>query len=61
MKDPKVQEAVDRLRKLIADLNELNAYFFEEGVSFSIQEKSGNGVGPKTFDISYLNQSVKYD
>lgn len=61
MKDPKVQEAVDKLRSLIAELNELNQFFFAEGVNFSISEKSGNGAGPKTFDISYLSQSVKYD
>ena len=61
MKDPEVQKAVDRLRELISNLNELNAYFFSEGVSFSITEKSGNVIGPKTFEISYLAQSVKYD
>lgn len=61
MKDPKVQEAVTRLREIIADLNKLNEYFYAEGVSFSISEKSGQGQGPKTFEISYLNQSVKYD
>lgn len=61
MKDPKVQEAVDKLKALIAELNTLNEYFYSEGVSFSISEKSGNGAGPKTFDISYLSQSVKYE
>lgn len=61
MKDPKVQEAVNRLRELFAELNELTAYFYEEGVNFSIQEKSGGGNGAKTFEISYLSQSVKYD
>lgn len=61
MKDPKVQEAVDKLKALVAELNTLNEYFYAEGVSFSISEKSGNGVGPKTFNISYLSQSVKYE
>lgn len=61
MKDPQVQEAVNKLKAIIAELNTLNEYFYSEGVSFSISEKSGNGAGPKTFDVSYLNQVVKYD
>ena len=61
MKDPQVQEAINKLRLLITDLNILNEYFYSEGVTFSITEKSGNGTAAKTFEISYLAQSVKYE
>lgn len=61
MKDPAVQEAVDKLKNLISEINILNEYLYSEGVNFTIAEKSGQGQGPKTWAISYLAQSVKYD
>ena len=61
MKDPQVQQAVDKLYDLVAEINTLNQYLFEQGVTFTIQEKSGNGIAPKTFSVGYLFQSIKYE
>jgi len=61
MKDPNVQQAVDKLFDLVEELNGLTQYLFEQGVNFSIQEKSGNGIASKTFNITYLVQSIKYE
>lgn len=61
MKDPNVQEAVTRLNFLIAELNEINKFFHEEGVGYSIKETNTPGNGPRVFKIDYLTQSVKYD
>mgnify|MGYP000029121641 CR=1 FL=1 len=44
MKDPNVQQAGDKLFDLVEELNGLTQYLFEQGVNFSIQEKSGNGI-----------------
>lgn len=61
MKDPQVQQAVDELYDLVAEINALNQYLFEQGVTFTIQEKSGNGTAPKTFNVGYLSQNIKYE
>jgi hypothetical protein len=61
MKDPEVQEAVNQLYLLVEEINQLNQYLFDQGVNFTIQEKSGGGNAPKTFNVAYLVQTIKYE
>lgn len=61
MRDPTVQKAIDKLANLVDEINELNEYFFQEGVSFDITRKSGASAAPDKFELKYLIQNVKYD
>ena len=60
MKNPEVQKAVNELCTLINQINDLNQYFFKEHLHYTIATKGGT-TEPIKFEISYMNQSVKYD